>query len=160
MGKAKQSKAKKRKEKKRKEKQRKKAERKAAENMKVALFILVVAFVALPHAMAKRSWRSAKGDVVGTLAKGQDDPTGLCDTVKSEAGYFKIEGSKNKNYFYWFFESRNDPKNDPVILWMTGGPGCSSGVALFKENGPCAIDPENILETKLNPFGWNSNASI
>lgn len=22
--------------------------------------------------------------------------------------------------FYFFFESRDDPKNDPVVLWMTG----------------------------------------
>ena len=24
--------------------------------------------------------------------------------------------------FYFFFESRNDPANDPVVLWMTGTP--------------------------------------
>ena len=22
--------------------------------------------------------------------------------------------------FYFFFESRSDPANDPVVLWMTG----------------------------------------
>lgn len=22
--------------------------------------------------------------------------------------------------FYFYFESRKDPKNDPVVLWMTG----------------------------------------
>ena len=47
-----------------------------------------------------------------------------------------------------------------MILWMTGGPGCSSGVALFKENGPCQIDPDHDDKTIINPYGWNSNASI
>ena len=61
-------------------------------------------------------------------------------------------------YFFWFFESRSKPATDPVILWMTGGPGCSSAIALFKENGPCTIQDD--LTTKKNPFSWNSNASI
>jgi|EP00945_MAST-04E_sp_MAST-4E-sp1_P006181 cathepsin A (carboxypeptidase C) len=120
---------------------------------------VLVAACLLVGAYGKQAWTSNKGPVTGRLQV-NNDPTGLCDTVKSEAGYFKIEGSKDKNYFYWFFESRNDPKNDPVILWMTGGPGCSSGIALFKENGPCQIDPSDILNTKMNPYGWNANASI
>ena len=107
---------------------------------------------------AKREWTSNKGPVTGRLVR--NDPTGLCDSVKSEAGYFKIEGSKNKNYFYWFFEARNNPETAPTILWMTGGPGCSSGIALFKENGPCMIDPAHQDQTKPNPFSWNTNANI
>eukprot|EP00960_Hanusia_phi_P026750 746431-Hanusia_phi.AAC.5 len=63
-----------------------------------------------------------------------------------------------KMYFFWFFESRSSPATDPVILWMTGGPGCSSAIALFRENGPCSIEED--LTTKKNPFSWNSNASI
>eukprot|EP00755_Sulcionema_specki_P004121 Sspe_Gene.29279::Locus_13804_Transcript_2_2_Confidence_0.750_Length_703::g.29279::m.29279 len=77
----------------------------------------------------------------------------LCDaTVKQYAGYFKLtEGVGTKNYFYWAFESRGNPKTDPVLLWMTGGPGCSSEVALFGENGPCHLNADG-TETMRNAY--------
>lgn len=85
---------------------------------------------------------------------------GLCDpNVKQLSGYFKLHEKPDRNYFYWFFESRNDPANDPVVLWMTGGPGCSSEVALFGENGPCSVDAKG-LDTVLNPHSWNSKANL
>jgi cathepsin A (carboxypeptidase C) len=42
--------------------------------------------------------------------------------------------------FYWVFKSRSNPATDPVVLWLTGGPGCASEVALFYENGPYTIN--------------------
>jgi cathepsin A (carboxypeptidase C) len=86
-------------------------------------------------------------------------PKGLCDHVESVSGFFPANDKGDKQYFYWVFNSRNEPENDPVILWMTGGPGCSSLIALFKENGPCTVNADG-KTTSINPWSWNQNASI
>merc|ERR1719359_23928 len=87
----------------------------------------------------------------------------LCDkTVKQHHGYFKVSKKKArnpKNYFYWFFESRKSPKHAPLVLWLTGGPGCSSEIALFTENGPCQVTKDG-RTTRVNPYSWNRKANI
>jgi cathepsin A (carboxypeptidase C) len=61
--------------------------------------------------------------------------------------------------FFWLFESRQDAAHDPLIIWLTGGPGCSSEIALFSENGPFKVNPDN--ETlRINPYSWNNVANI
>ena len=55
--------------------------------------------------------------------------------------------------FYFFFESRRHKKEDPVVIWLTGGPGCSSELALFYENGPFQIADN--LSLAWNDFGWD-----
>ncbi|TMW58665.1 hypothetical protein Poli38472_010224 [Pythium oligandrum] len=101
--------------------------------------------------------RAAHSNATYTLTTHSVDE-GFCDATKQYSGYFKIDGSKSKNYFYWFFESRGNPSTDPVIIWLTGGPGCSSILALFVENGPCTINDDMTL--KSNPFSWNERANI
>ena len=80
--------------------------------------------------------------------------TSIFSTVSS---VFLITGV-SADLFLGFFESRNDPKNDPVVLWLNGGPGCSSLTGLFLELGPSRVD-EN-LNLVWNGYSWNSNASV
>ncbi|KAF2246984.1 hypothetical protein BU26DRAFT_520268 [Trematosphaeria pertusa] len=86
------------------------------------------------------------------------DPSSLgVDKVKQYSGYLD-DDDEDKHLFYWFFESRNDPENDPVVLWLNGGPGCSSLMGLFMELGPSSVMKDGKL--KYNDFAWNANASV
>ncbi|GAB0137986.1 hypothetical protein EsDP_00006235 [Epichloe bromicola] len=87
------------------------------------------------------------------------DPSWLgVDNVKQYSGYLD-NGDTDKHLFYWFFESRNNPSEDPVLLWLNGGPGCSSLFGLFEELGPSSIPGEDLRPVN-NPYSWNTNASV
>jgi len=82
------------------------------------------------------------------------------DKVKQISGYITVPGPMADNgthLFYWFFESRNSPETAPFIIWLTGGPGCSSMVALLYENGPYTLSGSTL---SINPFSWNQVANI
>ncbi|KAG4968524.1 hypothetical protein JHK87_034175 [Glycine soja] len=73
------------------------------------------------------------------------------------AGYYRLPRSKAARMFYFFFESRSS-KNDPVVIWLTGGPGCSSELALFYENGPFQLTKN--LSLVWNDYGWDKASNI
>lgn len=82
----------------------------------------------------------------------------LCDpNVKQVSGYLDVDNEKH--FYFWFFESRSKPATDPLLLWLNGGPGCSSFTGLLMELGPCRVD-EGGKGTTLNPHSWNSRANI
>ncbi|CAG8560710.1 11044_t:CDS:2 [Paraglomus brasilianum] len=85
-------------------------------------------------------------------------PGSLCDnSVKQYTGY--LDAGSNRHFFFWFFESRNNPSTDPIVLWLNGGPGCSSLTGLLFELGPCSVN-EDGTDTIFNPHSWNNNASV
>ncbi|KAG7827867.1 hypothetical protein KL920_004117 [Ogataea angusta] len=86
------------------------------------------------------------------------DPGALgLDHTRQYSGYLDVE-DEDKHFFYWMFESRNDPANDPVILWLNGGPGCSSLTGMLFELGSASIGPD--LKPINNPYSWNNNATV
>ncbi|OQS03415.1 serine protease family S10 [Thraustotheca clavata] len=66
--------------------------------------------------------------------------------------------SNGQKMFYWLVESQTTPSSDPLVLWLNGGPGCSSLGGFFTELGPFVVDSE--LKVKRNPYGWNRKANV
>ncbi|KAJ6585263.1 serine carboxypeptidase [Mycena capillaripes] len=87
-------------------------------------------------------------------------PTLCDDSVKQYSGYLDI--AEDKHLFFWFFESRASPSTDPLVMWLNGGPGCSSTVGLLFELGPCNINKteDGTVFTSHNPYAWNQNANV
>lgn len=61
--------------------------------------------------------------------------------------------------FFWLFNSRGNANTDPLVVWLTGGPGCASEIALFVENGPFKVNSDN-RTLKINPYSWNNIANV
>ncbi|KAI6041479.1 Alpha/Beta hydrolase protein [Pisolithus marmoratus] len=86
--------------------------------------------------------------------------SGICETtpdVTQYSGY--VEVGKHMSMWFWFFEARNSPETAPFTLWLNGGPGCSSMIGLFQENGPCGVNPDGET-TYLNPYSWNNVSNM
>ena len=56
-------------------------------------------------------------------------------------------------------ESQSSPADAPFVVWLTGGPGCSSTLALLTENGPCSVNSDGV-NTSPNPNSWNNDANV
>ncbi|TVY94449.1 Carboxypeptidase S1-like protein A [Lachnellula willkommii] len=94
--------------------------------------------------------------------------TFLCETtpgVRSFSGYVHLppDPTMSREYpintFFWFFESRVDPSNAPLAIWLNGGPGASSVAEALGENGPCIVG-EDSNSTTPNPWSWNNKANM
>ncbi|EEF27670.1 serine carboxypeptidase, putative [Ricinus communis] len=52
-----------------------------------------------------------------------------------ETGYIGVGKFNESQLFYYFVKSQRSPALDPLVLWISGGPGCSSLTAFIYENG-------------------------
>nr|XP_023024517.1 venom serine carboxypeptidase-like [Leptinotarsa decemlineata] len=78
--------------------------------------------------------------------------------VTSYSGYLTVDETFNSNLFFWFFPSETDYQNDPVILWLQGGPGGSSMFGLFSENGPFFFTSKNVID--IREHRWSRRHSV
>ncbi|KAJ4890713.1 Serine carboxypeptidase-like 22 [Raphanus sativus] len=75
------------------------------------------------------------------------------------SGYVTVNESHGRSLFYWLTESSSSPHTKPLLLWLNGGPGCSSiAYGAAEEIGPFRINRGSNLY--LNSFSWNIEANL
>lgn len=70
------------------------------------------------------------------------------------------------SYFFWLARSLRQrgagERPVPLVMWISGGPGCSSTLAFLYENGPCRLDGhgDDGWRTHRDPFSWTEEAHV
>ena len=62
------------------------------------------------------------------------------------SGYLPV--SKTSSLFYWYVDKNTPSKDAPLVLWLNGGPGCSSLYGFFMENGPYQVNAQGELSPR------------
>ncbi|XP_005094418.2 probable serine carboxypeptidase CPVL [Aplysia californica] len=75
----------------------------------------------------------------------------------SHAGFLTANKTLGNHLFFWFFPSM-EQQDAPLLVWLNGGPGVSSMLGLFWENGPVEVDESiatsGYIKSKLREFSW------
>ncbi|KXT14708.1 hypothetical protein AC579_6412 [Pseudocercospora musae] len=128
-----------------------------------ATILLIAAVACAPAVLAQ--FVAAPQDLTAVHGNGyqvryKEVESGICETVpgvRSYSGYIDVE--EHQHLFFWAFEARNQhPSTAPLTLWLNGGPGDSSMVGLFSENGPCWIDYNGTLQ--VNEHSWTNVSNL
>ncbi|CAJ2668619.1 serine carboxypeptidase 1-like [Trifolium pratense] len=76
------------------------------------------------------------------------------------SGYVTVDAEAGRELFYYFVESPYNPSTKPLILWLNGGPGCSSlGYGAFEELGPFRVNSDGKTLYR-NKYAWNEVANV
>ncbi|XP_058102540.1 serine carboxypeptidase-like 13 isoform X6 [Magnolia sinica] len=87
---------------------------------------------------------------------------------KLHTGYITIDERNENRLFYYLVESQRNPREDPLMLWLPGGPGFSGLAAMTYHIGPIRFkdakfqesDEEYVPELVINPYSWTKICSI
>jgi hypothetical protein len=125
--------------------------------MKSLFFLLLLACAAAAFPVADDK-SSANDDLVTSLPGLSPNPP-----FAHYSGYLPV-GSKQMHY--WFAESQGSPTNDPLVLWLNGGPGilpsfsaCFFLLALTR----CALQAVpawKACSTRTDPFAFRMTGKL
>ncbi|KAL5397335.1 hypothetical protein PMIN06_002697 [Paraphaeosphaeria minitans] len=88
---------------------------------------------------------------------GSDIPEVPFDIGESYAGLLPISEDPNESrqLFFWFFPSTQVETPKEVVIWLNGGPGCSSLSGFLTENGPFTWEAGTLAPVQ-NPYSWTN----
>lgn len=78
--------------------------------------------------------------------------------LKMHAGHIEVNPQHNGNLFFWHFQNRHIANRERTIIWLNGGPGCSSMDGALMEIGPYRLkDDQHLI---YNEGAWDEFANL
>ncbi|KAL8227827.1 hypothetical protein R6Q57_015411 [Mikania cordata] len=75
-------------------------------------------------------------------------------------GYVTVSESGGRAFYYYFVEAEMSKESLPLLLWLNGGPGCSSlAYGAMQELGPFRVNSDGKTLYR-NKFAWNQAANV
>ncbi|OMP08724.1 Peptidase S10, serine carboxypeptidase [Corchorus olitorius] len=120
---------------------------------KQILVSMVFAFLVLVSSSSK-SHEEEEADRISALP-GQPNVS-----FQQFSGYVTVNKIAGRALFYWLTEASINPLSKPLVIWLNGGPGCSSvAYGASEEIGPFRIN-KTASGLYLNKFSWNTVSNL
>lgn len=72
--------------------------------------------------------------------------------------HVEVDPENNGHLFFWHFQNRHIANRQRTIIWLNGGPGCSSMDGALMEIGPYRLKDDHTLE--YNNGSWDEFAHL
>ncbi|KAG9246446.1 pheromone-processing carboxypeptidase kex1 [Calycina marina] len=99
--------------------------------------------------------QSAADFYVHSLPGAPDGPL-----LKMHAGHIEVTPDSKGNTFFWHYQNRHIANKQRTVIWLNGGPGCSSEDGALMEIGPYRVKDANGPKLEYNPGSWDEFANI
>ncbi|KAG0227146.1 Cell death protease [Mortierella sp. GBA43] len=73
------------------------------------------------------------------------------------AGHIALDPAKESNLFFWLVSNKHPQTSNKLVIWLNGGPGCSSADGYFLEAGPLRFVDKKLT---INKGGWHEFANV
>ncbi len=139
--------------------------------IRVSLFVRFLLVIFSSHAGCTQNFVTSLGRNASEYAVGALPNAAFLH--KSWAGPILVPNTTNDELFFWLFQAETETENlisarvhrrcdrpaDKTLVWLNGGPGCSSLDGLTKENGPLHFAGNQSIPS-ANPYSWNKLANV
>ncbi|KAF2461495.1 pheromone-processing carboxypeptidase kex1 [Lineolata rhizophorae] len=111
---------------------------------------LAYSFAWLP--VSRGADKTAADYFVSSLPGAPDGPL-----LKMHAGHIEVTPEHNGHLFFWHFQNRHIAQKQRTVIWLNGGPGCSSMDGAMMEIGPYRVVGDNLF---YNEGSWDEFANV
>ncbi|KAF9437031.1 Cell death protease [Entomortierella beljakovae] len=77
--------------------------------------------------------------------------------LTQHAGHIAVDEAKESHLFFWMAANSQPQSSKKLIIWLNGGPGCSSADGFFLESGPLRFVDKKLT---INKGGWHQFATV